>query len=97
LKKLIGIVVILGVIFVLLHSSPKMAVRFHILLMGYPREAFITDIRDNKFDMEKLFTLNAKTYTLTNPPFEKATETELDTFLVRKIGIFYFAEYYSLL
>jgi hypothetical protein len=101
LKKLIGIVVILGVIFILLHSSPKMALRFHVLVIGYPKEALITDIRDNKidhqFDMKKLAKLNAKTYTLTEPPFEKATETELDTFLVRKIGFLYFAKYYSLL
>jgi hypothetical protein len=101
LKKLIGIVAILGVIFMLLHSTPKMALKFHILLMGYPKEALITDINDNKIDntfhKKKLATLNAKTYTLSNPPFEKATKTELDTFLVRKIGFLYFAEYYSLL
>jgi hypothetical protein len=101
LKKIIGIVAILGVIFMLLHSTPKMALKFHILLMGYPKEALITDINDNKIDntfhKKKLGTLNAKTYTLSNPPFEKATKTELDTFLVRKIGFLYFAEYYSLL
>lgn len=78
-----------------------MALRFDVLLIGYPKEALITDISnnkiDNKFDMKKLATLNAKTYTLTEPPFEKATETELDTFLVRKSGFLYFAEYYSLL
>jgi hypothetical protein len=78
-----------------------MALRFHVLLIGYPKEALITEISDNKidnkFDMKKLATLNAKTYTLTEPPFEKATGTELDTFLVRKIGFLYFAEYYSLL
>jgi len=101
LKKLIRIVVILGVIFILLHSSPKMALRFHVFLIGYPKEALTTEISDNKiddkFDMEKLAKLNAKTYILTEPPFEKATGTELDTFLVRKIGFLYFADYYSLL
>jgi hypothetical protein len=101
LKKLIGIVVILGVTFILLHSTPKMALRFHILFIGYPKEALITDVSDNKIDnsidKKKLATLNAKTYTLTKPPFEKDTETELDTFLVRKIGFLYFAKYYSLL
>lgn len=85
----------------LLHSTPKIALKFHIILMGYPKEALITDISDNKIDnrfhKKKLATLNAKTYTLTNPPFEKDTETELDTFLVRKFGILYFAEYYSLI
>lgn len=70
-EKLIGTVVILGVIFILLHSTPKMALRFHILFMGYPKEALITDISDNKIDKKKLAKLNAKTYTLTKPPFEK--------------------------
>ena len=101
MKKLIRIVVIFGVIFILLHSSPKMAIRYHILLIGYPKEALITEISDNiiddKFDMKILARLNAKTYILTEPPFEKATGTELDTFLVRKIGFLYFADYYSLL
>ena len=101
MKKLIRIVVVLGVIFILLHSSPKIALRFHILFIGYPVEALITEISDNKiddeFDMKILARLNAKTYILTEPPFEKATGTELDTFLVRKIGFLYFADYYSLL
>lgn len=101
LKKLIRIVVILGVIFILLHSSPKMALRIHVFLIGYPKEALTTEIGvnkiDDKFGMEKLAKLNAKTYILTEPPFEKATGTELDTFLVRKIGFLYFAYYYSIL
>ncbi|MFD0048154.1 hypothetical protein ACFVHQ_02255 [Actinomycetes bacterium NPDC127524] len=105
MKRLIRIVVILGVIlgviFILLHSSPKMALRFHVFLIGNPKEALTTEINDNKiddtFDMEKLAKLNAETYVLTEPPFEKATGTEMDTFLVRKIGFLYFADYYSLL
>lgn len=101
MKKLIRLVVILGIIFILLHSSPKMALRFHISLIGYPKEATTTAIIDNKIDdkldMEKLSKLNAKAYILTEPPFEKATGTELDTFIVRKIGFLYFADYYSLL
>ncbi|WP_142303681.1 hypothetical protein [Neobacillus soli] len=100
MKKLIGIVVIAGVIFILLHSTSKTALRFHLLFMGYPKEALITEISDNKIDnrndKKELATLNAETYTLSKPPFEKDTETELDTFLVRKIGFLYFAEYYSL-
>jgi hypothetical protein len=83
-----------------LHSTPKMALSFHILFMGYPKEALITDIRDNKIDnrfhKKELVALNAKIYILTKPPFEKQTESELDTFRVRKIGFLYFAEYYSL-
>ncbi|MFJ7828514.1 hypothetical protein [Psychrobacillus sp. NPDC096623] len=78
MKKLIRIVVILSLIFILLHSLTKMALRFHVILIGYPKEALITEIIDNKiddkFEMEKLATLNAKTYFLTEPPFEKQLE-----------------------
>ncbi|WP_096190851.1 hypothetical protein [Neobacillus soli] len=101
MKKLIGIVLILGVFFVSLHSTPKMALRFQIFFMGYPKEALLTEIRDNKSDnrfyKKELAALNSKTYILTKPPFEKQTASKLDTFSVLKIGFLYFAEYYSLL
>jgi hypothetical protein len=100
LKKLIGIVLVLGIFLGSFHSTPKMALRFHLFFMGYPKEALITDIRDNKsdnrFHKKELAALNAKTYIITKPPFEKQTGSELDTFCVRKIGFLYFAEYYSL-
>ncbi|MED4206833.1 hypothetical protein [Neobacillus mesonae] len=100
MKKIIGMALILGVLFASLHSTPKMALRFHILFMGYPNEALITDISDNKMDnrfhKKKLAALKEKTYILTKPPFEKQTKSKLDTFRVRKIGFLYFAEYYSL-
>jgi hypothetical protein len=99
LKQVIGIVVILGVIFLLLHSTPKMALRTCVFFMGYPKEALITNIGEdeyhNKFDKKKFARLNAKAYTLTKPPFEKATESELRNYLVRKIGFLYFADYYG--
>ena len=101
MKKTTGILVTLGIIFILLHSTPKMALRYHIFFSGYPIKALTTDIYvtkiDNEFDNELLNKLNANSYTLTKPPFEKATEAELDTFLVKKRAFLYFAEYYSLL
>jgi len=99
LKKLIGIAVILGFIFLVLHSTPNLALRTCVFFMGYPKAAFITDIADdeyhNKFDKKKFAKLNAKAYTLTKPPFEKATESELRNYLVRKKGFLYFADYYG--
>ena len=101
MKKTVGIIVSLGIIFILLHSTPKIALRCHVFIMGHPIKALTTDIYvtsiDNELDNEILNKQNAKSYTLTKPPFEKATETELDTFLVKKQWFLYFAEYYSLL
>ncbi|MDR7000198.1 hypothetical protein [Neobacillus niacini] len=99
MKKLIGIAVITVVIFLMLHSTPKLALRTCVFFMGYPKAAFITDIGDdeyhNKFDKKKFAKINAKAYTLTKPPFDKATESELRNYFVRKIGYLYFAEYYG--
>ena len=101
MKKTIGIIASLGIIFILLHSTPKIAVKCHVFIMGHPIKALTTEVYvtsiDNEYENEILNELNAKSYTLTKPPFEKATESELDTFLVKKKGFLYFAEYYSLL
>ncbi|MBB2480467.1 hypothetical protein H5P36_09690 [Bacillus sp. APMAM] len=99
MKKLIGITVILGIIFLVLHSTPKLALRTCVFFMGYPKTAFISNIAEdgyhNKLDKKKFARLNAKAYTLTKPPFEKATESELRNYLVRKKGFLYFAKYYG--
>lgn len=67
--------------------------------MGYPQIAITTEIIDdeyhNEVDQEKFAELNAKAYTLTKPPIEKATQGELRNYLVRKFGFLYFAEYYG--
>jgi hypothetical protein len=76
-----------------------MALRTHVFFMSYPKEAMTSGIIDdqfhNKIDQEKFAELNAKAYTLTKPPIEKATQGELRNFLVRKIGFLYFAEFYG--
>ncbi|KOS64161.1 hypothetical protein AN161_03925 [Lysinibacillus sp. FJAT-14222] len=58
--------------------------------MGYPKAAISSGIIEDK---DKFAELNAKAYTLTNPPIEKATQGELRNFLVRKFGFLHFAEY----
>ncbi|MCZ8538021.1 hypothetical protein M9R32_12565 [Paenisporosarcina quisquiliarum] len=67
--------------------------------MSHPKAAMTSGIIDdhfhNKIDQEKFAELNAKAYTLTKPPIEKATQGELRNFLVRKIGFLYFAEFYG--
>jgi hypothetical protein len=99
MKKKISILVVGVGIFLLLHSTPHMALRTHVFFMSYPKEAMTSGIIDdqfhNKIDQEKFAELNAKAYTLTKPPIEKATQGELRNFLVRKIGFLYFAEFYG--
>ncbi|MGR3763090.1 hypothetical protein [Rossellomorea sp. NS-SX7] len=99
MKKWIGIVSALLLLFMVLHRTPHMAVRTKVFFMGYPADAFTTGIVDdeyhNEVDKEKFSSLNAKAYTLTEPPVEKATQGELRNYLVKKVGFLYFAEYYG--
>jgi hypothetical protein len=98
-KKEVIFLVALATIFLLLHSTPSMALRTQVFIMGYPKVALTSAIIDdeyhNEVDKDKFAELNAKAYTLTKPPIEKATQGELSNFLVRKIGFFYLAEYYG--
>lgn len=98
-KKEITFVLALLTIFLLLHSTPDTALRTHVFTLGYPKAALTSAIIDdeyhNEVDQDKFVELNAKAYTLTKPPIEKATQGELRNFLVKKIGFLYFAEYYG--
>jgi hypothetical protein len=86
-------------LFLVLHSTPNLALRTHVFFMGYPKAAITSGIIEDEYhndvDKEKFTELNAKAFTLTKPPIEKATDGELRNFLVRKFGIFHFAEYYG--
>lgn len=98
-KKEVIFLVAIAAIFIILHSTPSMALRTQVLFMGYPKSALTTKIVDDKYHNEmdhiKFAELNAKAYTLTKPPIEKATQGELRNFLVRKYGFIYLAEYYG--
>ena len=97
MKKWIITLVVLTVVFLLLHSTPNIALRTHVFSMGYPKVAVTTGIIDDEFhnevDKDRFAELNAKAYTLTKPPVEKATQGELRNFLVKKVGFLYFAEF----
>ncbi|MFE3572932.1 hypothetical protein [Lysinibacillus sp. NPDC059133] len=99
MKKKVIIIVSFLVVIILLHSSPSIALRTHVFFLGYPKAAIssgiIEDKEHNEVDKDKFAELNAKAYTLTNPPIEKATQGELRNFLVRKFGFLHFAEYYG--
>jgi len=93
--------VILAIIFVLFlfHLSPKLAIRAHLFTEGHFIVAFTTDIVDdtfhNKGDKKALKSQNAKCYSLTKPPVEKATQGILTNWKVRKSGILYYVSYYG--
>jgi hypothetical protein len=99
MKKWIGFLSVLVLIFILLHSTPHMALRTEVFLMGYPAAALTSSIVDDEFhndvDKDAFSALNAKAYTLTKPPVEKATQGQLRKYLVRKVGFLHFAEYYG--
>jgi hypothetical protein len=99
LKKKVIIIVSFLVVIILLHSTPSMALRTYVFFLGYPKAAIssgiIEDKEHNEVDRDKFAELNAKAYTLINPPIEKATQTELRNFLVWKFGFLHFAKYYG--
>ena len=99
LKKEVIFLIGIAIILLLLHSTPNTAIRTKVFFMGYPKAALTSSIIDdeyhNEVDIDKFAELNAKAYTLTKPPIEKATQGELRNYLVRKIGFLHFAEYYG--
>lgn len=102
MKRKIAIVIIAVsaiLIFLILNTKPTLAIRTHLFLSGYFYESIATEIKDDEFhnrvDKDILEHQNAKCYTLTIPPIEKATHGELRTFKVTKKGYFYSVEYYG--
>lgn len=83
--------------FLLLHSTPNIALRTAVFTMGHPIKAISTGIVEeknfNKQDKVKYAKLNTKLYRLTKPPYEKNTGGTLIYFTVRKINFLYFADF----
>ena len=67
--------------------TPWGATRLSILLTGYPVNAFTTGLQYHESSNGE------KYYILTNPPYEKETETNLDQWNIKNYGIFYWSEY----
>lgn len=93
------VITICIILLVILHMTPNLAIRTRVFFMGYFVNAITTDIIDdtvhNNMDKEILEGENAKCYTLTNPPVEKATQGVLRNYKVVKKGPLYFASYYG--
>ncbi|MTD38080.1 hypothetical protein GIX45_05410 [Erwinia sp. CPCC 100877] len=89
MKTKIKYVVLFGCLAVIgfwyIHRNPQVAVRTTLFSAGF----FKTSIQA---DVEKK---NDSCYCVTPPPVERATRVELKTYQVKKVGCFYFAEYYG--
>lgn len=94
-KLIIFTSVIVVILFFLLHSTPKMALRTHVFFMGYPKAALTSEIIDYEYQNIKFKEIDSRGYTLTEPPIEKATEGLLDTYQVKRIGFLFFADFYK--
>jgi len=74
---LIPVIIIPAILFIVLHSSPKLALRTHVFFNGHPILAFQTEIIDdqahNRMDKEYLKKEHAKCYSLTKAPKERVT------------------------
>jgi hypothetical protein len=97
-KRLILLIIsLLLMVFIVLHSTPKMALRTCVFVMGYPKAALtssiIYDDYHNEVDKKEFDRIKVKAYTLTKAPVEKGTEGVLRNYLVKKVGFFYFAKY----
>ena len=97
LKKVIFLFTAFGAILYFSHFSPSIAIRSHVFMLGYPKSALTSEIveyeESNELNKEEFDDRDMKMYTISKPPIDRDTETVLSYFLVKKVGIFYFAEY----
>ena len=76
------------------HATPEMAIRTHVFLMGYPISAIKAEIVEYEYLSSTHSKIeNSQGFKIINPPVERATQGELDTYLVSKKWIFYFAKF----
>ena len=76
------------------HATPEMAIRSRVFFMGYPISAIKADIVEYEYHSDIHTEIkNSQGFKITNPPIERATQGELDTYIVSKKWIFYFAKF----
>lgn len=73
--------------------TPTGAVRLAVALSGHPVKAITAAVADKSYDF--YVQENQIGYSLQNPPYEKATDSELINWIATRHGIFYTAEYYG--
>lgn len=96
LKSKIGLILasLTTILFLIFNSSPKLAIKTYIFFLGHPVIAASTDIK-TVTDQPAHLKENGTLYQVTDPPFESATQTELQTFIVYKYGFIHLAKYHG--
>ena len=93
------VIIIPIILFAVLHSTPKLALRTHVFFNGHPILAFQTEIipdrEHNRIDKEYLKKEQAKCYSLTKAPNGGTTDSHFTNYIVRKKGFIYKANYYG--
>ena len=74
------------------HATPEMAIRSRVLLMSHPIAAIKADIVAYEYG-SGIEREDEQGYRITNPPIDRATGGELDTYVVSKKLWFYFARF----
>lgn len=75
-------------IFIFSHLTPTVALRTRLFFTSQPTTAFTSELLETKHTKDTFF------YEIKGAPVEKATQTPLDHFEVKKsLGLLYFAEY----
>lgn len=69
------------------HATPEMAIRSRVFFMGHPISAIKADIVEYEYND------GIQGFKITNPPVERATQGELDTYIVSEKWIFHFARF----
>lgn len=75
------------------HATPELAIRSRVFFMGHPISAIKADIVTYEYSNQLSELDNSQGFEIINPPIERATQGELDTYIVSKKWLFYFAKF----
>lgn len=83
---------LLAAVLVWFLCTPTGAVRFAVLRAGHPISAFTCRVGPQRYDFSRAGELG---FTLEDPPYERATDSELYNWTVKRAGIFCWGRYYG--
>jgi hypothetical protein len=86
-------ITILIILVAYLFLTPLGALQFAVAKEGYPTKAITLRLADEPYQVS--IKENQTMYTISNPPHENATDSDLVNWVVSKKSIFYFGSYYG--
>lgn len=93
IKYIIILIMILTMTIAYFLFTPKGALRFATLRYGYPLTSLKLKITKTPFKVETKE--NEEIYTISNPPTDKDTDSQLYNWIIRKHKYIYWGEYYG--